>query len=166
MGDILVGTNNRRLALVPRSGSHSIVVAWMQHYEPEEYNEWFESGSQSHPANFLRQQEVSEPRRAYSALGVVVRNPVARFCSMIAHRNLAIEQQLQLPLYPPIQPLSYTHFFRFENQLQECAEWLGIAPPIPVLAESDEDNKPNLTPEQEARVRELFADDIALWESL
>ena len=69
-------------------------------------------------------------------------------------------------MYGPLPQLPYTQFFRFEDGLQECAEWLGIATPIAVVAESNEDNKPSLTAEQEARVREIYAADIALWESL
>jgi hypothetical protein len=56
--------------------------------------------------------------------------------------------------------------FLFESQLQECADWLGITVPLPQIDATEEANKPTLTPEQEARVREIYAADIALWESL
>lgn len=58
-----------------------------------------------------------------------------------------------------------THF-RFPDQLDACAEWLGLETPVPQLNEEPEEGKPTLTPEQEARVREIYANDIVLWESL
>jgi hypothetical protein len=45
-------------------------------------------------------------------------------------------------------------------------EWLGLPTPSPQLNEEAEELKPTLTPEQEARVREIYSDDIVLWESL
>ena len=57
-------------------------------------------------------------------------------------------------------------YFHFPDQLNDCAEWLGLPTPVPQLNEEAEESKPILTPEQEARVREIYADDIALWESL
>jgi len=45
------------------------------------------------------------------------------------------------------------------------AEYLGIVAPKEQINVCPAD-KPILTSEQEARVREIYADDIALWESL
>jgi hypothetical protein len=58
-----------------------------------------------------------------------------------------------------------THF-RFPEQLDACAEWLGLATPVPQLNEEADENKPDLTAEQEDAVRAAYADDIALWELL
>jgi hypothetical protein len=41
---------------------------------------------------------------------------------------------------------------------EQTCRW--VPPPYP------SDDKPTLTPEPEARVREIYADDVALWESL
>jgi hypothetical protein len=56
--------------------------------------------------------------------------------------------------------------FKFPTQLNDCAAYLGLPTPVPQLNEEAEDGKPVLTVEQEAAVRELYAADIALWESL
>jgi hypothetical protein len=58
-----------------------------------------------------------------------------------------------------------THF-RFSDQIDACAEWLGLENPVPQLNAEPEENKPTLTPEQEAAVREAYSADVALWESL
>jgi hypothetical protein len=47
-----------------------------------------------------------------------------------------------------------------------AAEWLGLPTPLPQEDASDPALKPTLTPEQEARVCEIYAADISLWESL
>jgi hypothetical protein len=56
--------------------------------------------------------------------------------------------------------------FRFPDQMNACAQWLGLETPVLQLNKEAEESKPVLTPEQETRVREIYADDIALWESL
>jgi hypothetical protein len=165
MGQVLTGLYSRQFLLVPRSGSHSLVAAWLQEHEPENYTDW-QSSLHLHPARFLTLQSTVDQISYGAELCVVVRDPIQRFRSMIAHRELEIEQQLISPVYGPLPSLSYTRYFRFENQLQECAEWLGITIPLPHLDATEPLNKPTLTPEQEARVREIYAYDIALWESL
>jgi hypothetical protein len=55
--------------------------------------------------------------------------------------------------------------FRFPDQLEAAAAALDLATPLPVINEST-GVKPNLTPEQEQRVREWYADDVALWTSI
>lgn len=165
MGDILLAHNDRRLVLMPRSGSHSLVVAWMKQEEPENLARWESEGRRCHPAAYLNHQENSVSVSDCD-LGVVVRNSIERFRSMVAHRALGIEQQLQSPMYLPLPRLSYARLFRFEDQLQECANWLGISTPLPHLDATEPASKPTLTPEQEARVREIYAADIEIWESL
>jgi hypothetical protein len=164
MGQVIHGKLNRYSYLVPRSGSHSIVASWLQQYEQENFALWQERGF--HPARYLREQLTEFQIPESVDLAVVVRNPVERFRSMVARHGTDVESQLIAPIYGPIDKLPFTHYFRFEDQIQEYAEWLGINTPIPVLAESDENNKPILTPEQELRVREIYQNDIALWQSL
>lgn len=165
MGQILVSTNSNRLALTPRSGSHSLAAAWLTQFEPENYASW-KLQPLLHPARFLAVQETPEEIPPAAPLACIVRDPVDRFRSMIAHRQLDVEQQLKSPMYAPLPILPYTHYFRFEDQLQGCAEWLGITIPLPHLDKTAEADKPKLTPEQETRVREIYAEDVALWESL
>jgi hypothetical protein len=164
MGSILKGTNDRHLALATRSGSHSIVAAWLQQFEPINYAAWQEGGM--HPARYLQEQLSDYEMPSGATLAVIVRNPVERFRSMVARHGLSVDEQIAAPMYGALPQLPFTNYFRFEDELQACAEWLGLTLPIPVLAESGEADKPTLTAEQEAAVRQIYAADIALWESL
>ena len=162
MGNLLRAPNGNAVVLTPRSGSHSLAVAALASFWPDAPVD-----ARYHPAaSFPLDQQWSwtgtEPNAA-----LVVRNPVERFRSMCAHKpERTIEEHLSRPVYGPILQGDYVRYFRFEDQLNECAEWLGLSTPLPQEDATDEADKPTLTPEQEARVREIYADDIALWESL
>ena len=78
---------------------------------------------------------------------------------------MSLEEHLASPIYGPLTKGQFARYFRFENQLRECADWLGIKN-LPHIDATEESNKPTLTPEQEARVREIFAEDIELWNQL
>ena len=104
----------------------------------------------------------------------MVRDPVERFRSACARQGVSVEEGLTRQEYDVhFWPLAYmgllakgvTHF-RFPDQLDACAAWLGLETPVPQTNAESESQKPALTPEQEARVRETYAADIALWESL
>ena len=164
MGQILRGKNERYLCLVPRSGSHTVAAAWLQQHEPENYATWQPNGL--HPARYFQEQISDYELPGGVELAVIVRNPVERFRSMVAKHDLTLNEQLESPMYGPLPQLPFTVYFCFEDQLQECADWLGITVPLPHLDATEPANKPILTPEQESRVREIYAADIALWESL
>lgn len=51
------------------------------------------------------------------------------------------------------------------NNLQGAADELGIKVPL-IKINSAPTKKPDLTPEQEDRVRSFYADDVRLWESI
>jgi hypothetical protein len=152
MGDILRVPNNNGLLLIPRTGSHSIVTAALQTFWPGVIIE-----EESHPACRLPIQENWNGTN--ENIAILVRNPIERFRSMCSHKHL------DRPPYGPL-PKGDFKYFLFESQLQECAEWLGLTTSLPHIDASIESNKPILTPDQEAIVRQMYADDIILWESL
>ena len=164
MGQILHGKNGRYLCLIPRSGSHAIAAAWLEQYEPENYARW--QLGEEHPARHFQEQISDYQIPAGAELSVLVRNPIERFRSMVAKHNLTLSQQLASPMYGSLPQLPFTAYFRFEDQLQDCANWLGITTALTHLDATDSADKPTLTPEQEARVRDFYAADMALWESL
>lgn len=166
MGDILRSpVTGNALLLVPRSGSHSISAAALEQWWPEGYSAWM-AAERGHPAQFFGDQESLNSQSQRESLAVVVRNPVERFRSLCAHRQLDVDEQLADPMYGPLPPGPFVHYFKFETDLDAAAEWLGLPLPLRLEDASDEADKPLLTPEQEARVREIYADDIDLWESL
>jgi hypothetical protein len=104
----------------------------------------------------------------------MVRDPVERFRSACARQGVSVEEGLtRLDVDVHFWALAHmglladgvTHF-RFPEQLDACAEWLGLETPAPQTNDEPEASKPTLTPEQETAVRAAYAADIALWESL
>ncbi len=165
MGSILHTHNNRYLRLIPRSASHTIAAAWLAEHEEANYLLW-QQGGVPHPARYFAEQLLDYQLPQNAELAVVVRNPVERFRSMVAKHDETLEDQLATPLYEALPQLPFTIYFRFEDQLQACASWLGITQTLAQLDPTEPSAKPDLTPEQEARVREIYAADIGLWESL
>jgi len=160
MGNILRTPNGNAVLMTPRSGSHSLARAALMHYWPQ-----LSGNGDDHPAALLPSDEGWDGTNA--SVGLIVRNPVERFRSMCAHRpERTLEEHLARPAYGPLPRGNFARYFRFETELDAAAEWLGLPTPLPQEDATDEAAKPVLTPEQEARVREIYADDIALWESL
>lgn len=160
MGDILRVPNNNGLFLMPRTASHSIVKAAFKTFWPTVI-----IGEESHPACRLPIQENWNGTN--EKVGLLIRNPVERFRSMVAHRSeRSLLDHLSRPAYGPLQMGNFIKYFRFEDQLQECADWLGITVSLEQIDSTEPASKPNLTPEQEAIVREIYKNDILLWESL
>ena len=161
MGNILRSPQTSNgILLTPRSGSHSLAVAAMRHFWPHVTMDT----EGCHPASQFPVQETYTGIQ--TNLAVIVRNPIERFRSMIAHRHLDVDEQLTRPMYGALEQGNFVRYFRFEDQLNDAAEWLGLPVPLPQEDATSEADKPTLTPEQEARVREIYADDIILWESL
>jgi hypothetical protein len=159
MGNLLRCPNGKSCILIPRSGSHSIAVAALKKFWPD-----IQTDDDNHPAALLPNNENWDGTEA--GVAMVVRNPVERFRSMCAHRShRTVEEHLQQPPYGPL-PQGDFKCFCFENQLNEAAEWLGLPTPLPWKDATDPALKPNLTPGQQARVREIYAYDIALWKNL
>jgi hypothetical protein len=118
-----------------------------------------------HPANLIPGETNWDGTQ--QNVGLIVRNPVERFRSMCAHRpERTLDEHLADPIYGPLPKGKFVTYFLFEHQLDECAEWLGLPTPLPREDATDPAAKPHLTPEQETRVRKMYADDVALWESL
>jgi hypothetical protein len=144
--------------LTPRSASHSFAFMAMQTFWPN-----ITIGI-NHPSIYFGVEEWWDGTN--QNIAIVVRNPIERFRSMCAHKlEKTIEEHLKRPIYGPL-PKGNFKYFLFESQLNECAEWLGLPAPLPHIDASIESNKPILTPDQEAIVRQIYADDVALWESL
>jgi hypothetical protein len=119
----------------------------------------------------------------------IVRDPVDRFRSAVAFMNLVgrkcgtIEEIIddlinETHALDSIQGTIAANFhFRMQSrfrgdityfrmdQLQECADFLGIKVPLTRINESTNE-KPVLTPEQEDIIRDFYADDVKLWESI
>jgi hypothetical protein len=161
--------SGRRFALVARSGSYSLIWQAVPEEARTPKQGW-------HPINATT-NTIGSPLQAdepADGLCCLVRDPVERFRSACARQGVSVEEgieRLESDVHfwslesMGLIAAGVTHF-RFPDQLDACAEWLGLATPVPQLNEEPEEGKPTLTPEQEARVREIYAADIALWDSL
>jgi hypothetical protein len=162
MGNILRNpVSGNAILLIPRTGSHSLVIAAIDAWWP---GMRLENGEQ-HPAVFIPLQENWDGSNQSTA--IVVRNPVERFRSLCAHRpEMTVDEHLENLCYGPLPQGIFARHFRFEDGLDAAAEYLGLPVPLPQIDATDEADKPLLTAEQESRVREIYSDDVALWESL
>lgn len=162
--------NGKRFAVVARSGSYSI--CWQS--LPEELQHVPAGSQRWHPVSASpykgRLEDTDEP----AGICCMARDPVERFRSSCARQQCTPEEGLgRMEFDVHFWSLAHmglladgvTHF-RFPEQLDACAEWLGLATPVPQLNEEADENKPDLTAEQEDAVRAAYADDIALWELL
>ena len=121
----------------------------------------------------------------------MVREPVERFRSAMAQTNLTLVDETIHELinengtHPEYQPVrgrrllsEDVHFrsqsvysgnpiryFRFPDQIEEAAIALDLTLPLPVINENG-GNKPQLTSSQEEAIRQLYASDVALWNSI
>jgi hypothetical protein len=161
--------NNRRFALVPRSGSYSIIWQSIPTSDRNPSDGW-------HPINATG-DTIGSPLAAdepADGLCCLVRDPVERFRSACARQGVSVEEGLE-------RQESDVHFwtldsmglleegvthFRFPDQIDACAEWLGLEAPVPQLNQEEEASKPTLTEDQAAAIRIAYAADVAIWESL
>jgi hypothetical protein len=165
--------NGRRFAIVARSGSHTI--CWQS--LPQELQTVPEGpiGSKRwHPISVAPGGAPIEHDEKPFGLCCMVRDPIERFRSSCARQKVSVEEGLTLTewdvhfwslKFMGLHQEGVTHF-RFPDQLNDCAEWLGLPTPVPQLNEESDSGKPTLTADQEIAVRTAYADDIALWDSL
>lgn len=170
IGAKLTLPNGKRFTVVARSGSYSI--CWQS----------LPANLQTVPANKPRWHPISaspygganDPDEPAVGMCCMVRDPVERFRSSCARQQCGVQEGLERSSWDVhFWPLSQmgllvegvTHF-KFPSQLNDCASYLGLPTPVPTLNAEADENKPTLTAEQEAAVRERYADDIALWDLL
>jgi len=103
---------------------------------------------------------------------LVVRDPVERFRSACAETGKTAEEGLSEGqknnyFWPTSRLLKGTvQLYRFESDLEAAATALGLPYPLPEIPTLSTGVNPTLTADQLARVQALYADDIALFESI
>jgi hypothetical protein len=173
IGAKITAQNGRRFAIVARSGSYTI--CWQSLPQELQTTPEISVGSKRwHPifvAPGVGQLEIDEQP---VGLCCMVRDPIGRFLSSCARQNVSVEEGLNRTEWDvhfwPLKLMGLLQegvtYFRVPDQLNDCAEWLGLPTPAPKLNEEADEGKPTLSAEQEAAVRSAYAADIALWESL
>lgn len=180
-------SGNRLLAFNAKCGSSSLVRGIIrQHYPAIEktiteahYPEGKTADTDQHHALLPFRVRPDRP------VVQVVRCPVERFRSAMAQCNLIDADKVlheleaedgwgvgshaprlaaNIHFLPQRRFEGDITFFRFSDQLQDAAEALGIHRPLLRIHASKE--KPSLTLKQEHAVRDWYAQDVLLWESI
>lgn len=168
------------LMLVARSASHTLFKGILNTYYPEwTYSEQIEDIKENrrrwHPINSYNPENIIDTRNSDPSdleFAVMVRNPVDRIQSSCARVGVTVEEALanesddvHFWSLKSMGVLDYPNvrYFLFPEQIQECADYLGIGTVEHLNAEWD---KTELTEEQISAIRAAYAEDVALYESL
>lgn len=159
--------NGKKFALVPRSGSYSIIWQAL----PENLRNPI--GERWHPINAttdnigspLNQEDVFD-------LCCLVRDPIERFRSACARQKVSVEQGLAIKNYDvhfwSLEDMgliqSGVTYFKFPEQINDCANWLGLSVPVPIL--NAEHVKPELSDGDLLYISKEYEKDIFLFKSL
>lgn len=180
---VLYHDGSKGIALVTRSGSHSLFKAILSKYYPylpqdEKNHPFVNTEDRWHPVmNLPNIIDMShEPAEFLTKeFAVMVRNPVERFTSSCARLMKSPSEILDNHMdnvhvwtlkSMGLLDAPKAKYFLFETQLEDCGNYLGLDLPLPELNGESDENKPELTAEELARVQAHFADDIALYERL
>lgn len=169
------------IASVGKSGSTSIGKAVMETHYADKIPVWVGHDPTSGPHFWHR---VPSTRSPETTVILPVRDPVERFRSAMAQNRTSdkVDEVLDkleagddlletYHLRPAVRHLhghsNQVALYKFPEHNAELATAIGV-PAIPHMHEGGVANppKPNLTPEQETRVRAIYAEDIALHESI
>lgn len=178
---VLWHDGSKGIALVTRSGSHSLFKGILNKYYPELPQDvpafpFVNTEDRWHPVMNLQNiiDMSHEPKEFLTKeFAVMVRNPVERFTSSCARlmksptevlNNYMDNVHVWTLKSMGLLDAPLAKYFLFETQLEDCGSYLGLDLPLPEL--NGEPNKPELTAEELARVQNHFAEDIILYERL
>jgi len=160
--------NQKRFALVPRSGSYSIIWQAIPESDRNPTREGW------HPINTTT-NSIGSPlleNEDPNGLCCMVRDPVERFRSACARKKVSIAEGLNLVNQDVhFWTLEFmglltegVTYFRFPDQIQDCLTWLGIESTATNL--NDEPVKPEITDTQRDQIIAAYSSDYNLWQSL
>jgi len=160
----------RALALVTRSGSHALMSLML----PEVYEKrvMFLKEDRWHPIMNLDGWDLRNGLPEVEQIFVMVRNPIERFASSMARRKLTFEQALEIKdedvHFWSIESMGLINekcsYFLFPEQIDLCAQMLGLKVPVSKL--NEEDNKPNLSTREIEVLKKIYQADIELYNKL
>ena len=182
----------RLLAFNAKCGTSTFAWAILRQFYPEivkgleEGTQWAHGGKTE---NQMLHRWVPKRSSPYKMpVAQIVREPVDRFKSAVAFMNLVeragsidavIDDLLNetatidgmngtvaanFHFRPQSRFTGELYYFRMD-QIELCADWLGIKVPLKVINRSKR-AKPQMTKAQEDLIRDYYSDDVELWESL
>ena len=154
---------DKLLCFIPRTGSTSLLKLIEDKHYP---NSLKGMGITPH----FRIPSIIDDHK--SPMCAMFRNPIERFISGCAQTGRTVAEgidELQnervdihiRPQYTYLSELRETKLFKFPEQLDECAEWLGLPTPVPTLNVSK--TKPEATEEQIKWLTEYYKKDFELF---
>ena len=180
MRGILWHNNDVGIALVTRSGSHSIFKHILKHYYPENNQEEMNQSCQDdtlwHPVKNL--SNLYDLRYGGDILknnfAIMVRNPLERFVSACARKNCTpIEGLTNMQedvhfwsIYSMGIIVESAKYFLFPNQIEDCLSYLKLPTPLPKLNAEEVDKKPSLNDSELEIFNTIYAQDIQLYNNL
>ena len=174
MKSVYIKAGDKFLALNFKAASSSLIRAITTEFYPEledtlQNNTSYPEGATS--AGMRLHAFLDKTETPDGATVLIARAPVERFRSACAETGKTVEEglseqgQKNSHFWPTSRLLvDGIKLYRFESDLDEAATALGLSLPLPVIPSNG--TKPDLTPEQLVRVQALYADDIALYESI
>ena len=183
-----LSTPTANIADIGKVGSSSLSYAILQSFHPEKKIVW-EGADPANTPNHLGRNRIPRTETPELTVLVPVRDAVERFrsaCSqsriedvdalltkletggVLRNDNKAIESFHFRPQSDYLYPDSTVKLYRFPEDLDALGTEAGLPVPLPVINDGDSQNppKPNLTAEQITRLEAIYADDIALRDSI
>ena len=163
--------NGKALSLVTRSGSHALMSLML----PEAYEQKVRISLKEdrwHPIMNLQGHDLKHGLPEVEQICVMVRNPIERFRSSMARRKLTFEQAIEMKdedvHFWSIESMGLIDdccsYFLFPQQIDLCADSLGLKTPVPKL--NEENNKPNLSKVEKEVLEKYYRTDILLYNKL
>lgn len=157
---------DKLLCFIPRTGSTSLLKLIEDKYYPNNHK-----GIGVTP-HFRIHSVIDDHKRELVSM---FRNPVERFVSGCAQKKYTIEhgiaelQKERVDFHIRSQHTflsndSPTKLFKFPEQIDSCAEYLGLPTPVPFLNVSK--SKPVVTKKQLAWLKEYYKKDLEIFNSL
>jgi hypothetical protein len=162
--------NNKALALVTRSGSHALMNLML----PQDHVKIIPDNLKDERWHPIMNLQGYDLRQGLPECEVycMVRDPIERFKSACARRNKTVEEGLleDEVHFWSIESMGLLNdsikYFLFPEQIDECADWLGLPTPVPRVNEEKDEKKPVLTEEQLELVTRQYYNDNELYQKL
>ena len=162
--------HNKALALVTRSGSHTLMNLML----PKDNVPYVPEGLKDEKWHPIMNLQGHDLKHGFPEMPIccMVRNPVDRFRSACARRNKTVEEGLleDEVHFWTMESMGLLNdkikYFLFPEQIDECAAWLGLPTPVPRLNEEKDDKKPVLSESQIELVVKQYYNDNELYKKL
>jgi hypothetical protein len=158
---------DKLLCFIPRTGSTSLLKLIEDKHYPNSHKGM---GITPH----FRITSIIDDHK--SPMCAMIRNPIDRFISGCTQTKRTVAEGIEelqkpqvdihiRPQYTYLSELRETKLFKFPEQIDECAEWLGLPTPVPLINKSVR-KKPKATKEELEWLNEYYKKDFEIYNTL